>query len=207
MYCKVNGRGCHQCRQFTLGKRTSCNGCGLEKHVMCGDCLWMRYGENVDETLANSEWLCPVCRDICNCSNANCLRKSRGWPSTGPLWSLVQDRWPSAAHYLITTRLASTGAAAAPAVPAAEAPVAATAAAPTAPLAPAPEASEATDVSDDDAPVVPLVASPAKARTLSFRAAKATDTAAIILRVGTVVRKRFSAGWFFGEVMSKKGGL
>jgi predicted amidophosphoribosyltransferase len=28
IYDKVNGLTCHQCRQKTLGKRTSCSGCG-----------------------------------------------------------------------------------------------------------------------------------------------------------------------------------
>ena len=30
--------------------------------VFCGDCLYMRYGENVKEARANPNWTCPVCR-------------------------------------------------------------------------------------------------------------------------------------------------
>ena len=217
VYDRARGRTCHQCRQFTLGVRTSCNGCGLERRVMCGDCLWMRYGENCLETLANKSWLCPVCRDICNCSNSRCLRLSRGWPATGNLWKLVQDRWPSAAHYLVTTRQAmvpsAVGAAAGMVGEEAAAPVAEAAAAGEAAAAVAGEETaaagvtsaaqeadsdgEATEVSDDEAPPV---ASPPAARALPFRAAKME--VAPVLRVGTVVRKRFAAGWFFGEVVA-----
>ena len=37
------------------------------------------------ECKALGDWLCPVCRDICNCSAETCLRKRRGWFSTGEL--------------------------------------------------------------------------------------------------------------------------
>ena len=30
--------------------------------VFCGDCLFMRYGENVDEALADPDWKCFHCR-------------------------------------------------------------------------------------------------------------------------------------------------
>jgi hypothetical protein len=32
--------------------------------VFCGDCLFMRYGENVKEANANSAWTCPDCRGM-----------------------------------------------------------------------------------------------------------------------------------------------
>ena len=51
--------------------------------VLCGDCLFMRYGENVTEALANPEWTCPMCRDICNCS---WHRTRKGWCPTGTLY-------------------------------------------------------------------------------------------------------------------------
>jgi hypothetical protein len=59
-----DARHCHQCRQKTRGKRIRCTGCCLPSRDLCGDCLWMRYGENLDEAAADPEWLCPVCRDI-----------------------------------------------------------------------------------------------------------------------------------------------
>ena len=63
------GQCCHQCRQKTVCKHTSCESCGLKRGTFCGDCLMMRYGENVDEVLAaGSAWQCPPCRDLCNCS-------------------------------------------------------------------------------------------------------------------------------------------
>ena len=37
----------------------------------------MRMGENIDEALEDPEWRCPSCRDIWNCSGANCLRAKR----------------------------------------------------------------------------------------------------------------------------------
>ena len=46
-------RHCHQCRQKTIGKRTHCSKCANPMHIMCGDCLWMRYGENLDEAAKN----------------------------------------------------------------------------------------------------------------------------------------------------------
>lgn len=53
--------------------------------VFCGDCLYMRYGENVDEANADAEWTCPHCRDtlLCNCSQH---RSRRGWAPTGALY-------------------------------------------------------------------------------------------------------------------------
>ena len=51
----------------------------------CGDCLFMRYGENVDEVNARSDWVCPHCRDatLCNCSQH---RTRLGWGPTGALY-------------------------------------------------------------------------------------------------------------------------
>ena len=51
--------------------------------VLCGDCLFMRYGENILEVDEKHEWTCPVCRGLCNCSNH---RIRRGWLPTGTLY-------------------------------------------------------------------------------------------------------------------------
>ncbi|KAL4423864.1 hypothetical protein ABPG75_001165 [Micractinium tetrahymenae] len=103
IYDKVNGQTCHQCRQKTLGKRTSCSGCGSLQGVLCGDCLFMRYGENVDEVNANPDWLCPLCRDICNCSFH---RSKRGWAPTGTLYRhAIAEGYKSVAHYLVLNNL------------------------------------------------------------------------------------------------------
>ncbi|KAI3416593.1 zf-4CXXC_R1 domain-containing protein [Psidium guajava] len=67
----------------------------------CGDCLYMRYGEHVVEARQNPNWLCPVCRGICNCS---LCRQAKGWPPTGPLYKKVSKLgFKSVAHYLIQT--------------------------------------------------------------------------------------------------------
>ena len=51
--------------------------------VLCGDCLYMRYGENITEVQAKPDWVCPVCRDLCNCSFH---RIKKGWAPTGTLY-------------------------------------------------------------------------------------------------------------------------
>lgn len=66
----------------------------------------MRYGENVLEVNKNPEWVCPVCRGICNCS---LCRIKKGWAPTGYLYRKVKNQgFKSVAHYLILTRRAST---------------------------------------------------------------------------------------------------
>ena len=110
VWCKdVHGPGCrectscHFCRQKTTDVKTRCQ-CGewrkappggRGRGVWCGWCLEMRMGENIAEALAD-EWRCPVCRDICNCSGANCCARAQlfrqqltralqfGWQSVAP---------------------------------------------------------------------------------------------------------------------------
>lgn len=55
----------------------------LLQGVLCGDCLYMRYGENITEVQAKPDWMCPVCRDLCNCSFH---RIKKGWAPTGTLY-------------------------------------------------------------------------------------------------------------------------
>ncbi|KAL6518442.1 hypothetical protein OROGR_018944 [Orobanche gracilis] len=43
-----------------------------------------RYGENIKEVNENSDWLCPVCREICNCSRC---RRDKGWMPTGAIYN------------------------------------------------------------------------------------------------------------------------
>ncbi|CAM6079512.1 unnamed protein product, partial [Sphagnum tenellum] len=102
VYDPVLGKTCHQCRQKTLGHRTSCSECKSLHGQFCGDCLYMRYGENVLEAMKNKNWVCPVCRKICNCSFC---RIKRGWTPTGALYKKVKALgYKSVAHYLILTR-------------------------------------------------------------------------------------------------------
>ncbi|PRQ23282.1 putative Zinc-finger domain of monoamine-oxidase A repressor R1 [Rosa chinensis] len=70
-------------RQKTLGQHTHCCKCDLVQGQFCGDCLYMRYGENVIEASKNPDWVCPVCRGICNCSLCS---KEKGWEPTGNLY-------------------------------------------------------------------------------------------------------------------------
>ncbi|XP_050364416.1 uncharacterized protein LOC126783072 [Argentina anserina] len=102
IYDPVKGETCHQCRQKTLGKHTHCCKCDLVQGQFCGDCLYMRYGENVIEANKNPDWVCPVCRGICNCS---LCRKEKGWEPTGNLYrKVINLGYKSVAHYLIQTR-------------------------------------------------------------------------------------------------------
>ncbi|WVZ51063.1 hypothetical protein U9M48_002249 [Paspalum notatum var. saurae] len=105
IYDQVSGQTCHQCRQKTLGHRTSCCKCQIVQGQFCGDCLYMRYGENVLEAKKNPNWICPVCRGICNCS---ICRTKKGWFPTGPVYrKVVKLGYKSVAHYLIATQRAS----------------------------------------------------------------------------------------------------
>ncbi|GAB2227289.1 hypothetical protein Droror1_Dr00009105 [Drosera rotundifolia] len=99
IYDPVKGKTCHQCRQKTLGLRTHCCKCQMVQGQFCGDCLYMRYGEHVDEANENPEWICPACRGICNCS---LCRQAKGWPPTGALYRrILKLGFKSVAHYLI----------------------------------------------------------------------------------------------------------
>ncbi|KAE9613578.1 hypothetical protein Lal_00016095 [Lupinus albus] len=101
IYDQIKGETCHQCRQKTLGQHTGCNNCELPHGQLCGDCLYMRYGENVIEANGNSKWICPVCRKICNCSRC---RRANGWMPTGNIYrKVLKMGFKSVAHYLIQT--------------------------------------------------------------------------------------------------------
>ncbi|XP_028765898.1 cell division cycle-associated 7-like protein [Neltuma alba] len=101
LYDPIKGQTCHQCRQKTLGLHTYCGKCELPQGEICGDCLYMRYGENVLEANENRQWICPACRGICNCSRC---RRANGWMPTGNLYSKVSELgFKSVAHYLIQT--------------------------------------------------------------------------------------------------------
>lgn len=101
IYDPVRGTTCHQCRQKTIDKKTTCSECRAIPGQFCGTCLQVRYGENVQETWNNPGWVCPVCRDICNCSFC---RPAKGWAPTGVLAHKARRAgYPSVAHYLITT--------------------------------------------------------------------------------------------------------
>ena len=99
---------CHFCRQKSSDAKTTCQCAdvgeapegGRGRGSWCGWCLEMRMGENIEEAIADDEWRCPACRDICNCSGANCLRHkrhlfptqqlTRGWSNTdGNQWRII----------------------------------------------------------------------------------------------------------------------
>ncbi|BDA49120.1 probable cell division cycle-associated 7-like protein at N-terminal half [Coccomyxa sp. Obi] len=105
IYDKISGMTCHQCRQKTLGLHTSCSECQTLHGVFCGDCLFMRYGENILEVQAMGAWVCPPCRGLCNCSFH---RIRAGWAPTGTLYRrAIAEGYKSVAHYLVLTKLAT----------------------------------------------------------------------------------------------------
>ncbi|KAL5984843.1 hypothetical protein ACLOJK_038679 [Asimina triloba] len=81
IYDQVNGKTCHQCRCYNTTRI---------------------YGEHVLEANENPEWVCPVCRGICNCS---LCRLKKGWVPTGMLYKKISSLgFKSVAHFLIQTR-------------------------------------------------------------------------------------------------------
>ncbi|KAM8967102.1 cell division cycle-associated 7-like protein [Pelodytes ibericus] len=89
IYDKELGSTCHQCRQKTIDTKTVCRnvGCGGVRGQFCGPCLRNRYGEDVRSALLDPDWICPSCRDICNCSYC---RKRDGRCATGMLIHLAK---------------------------------------------------------------------------------------------------------------------
>ncbi|KAL2499739.1 Uncharacterized protein Adt_25289 [Abeliophyllum distichum] len=84
----------------------NCLQCNMVQGQFCGDCLYMRYGEHVLEAMENPNWICPVCRGICNCS---LCRQAKGWPPTGQFYRKISSLgYKSVAHYLIQTRRSNT---------------------------------------------------------------------------------------------------
>lgn len=100
VYCKdvhrqpcKSCKTCHFCRQKTIDPKTSCACVNMRGSIVggkarghwCGSCLEMRMGENLEEVLQQPGWRCPVCRDVCNCSGANCIRSRRNLFPTNQL--------------------------------------------------------------------------------------------------------------------------
>jgi hypothetical protein len=119
--CPYGCRTCHFCRQRTTEVKTACRLCegvnnfygGPQRGSWCGSCLWLRVGENVDEVRGRPDWACPACRDVCNCSGANCMRLKRGWFPTAQLAHEAREQgFRSVAHYLVLTHVSAAAAAA-----------------------------------------------------------------------------------------------
>ncbi|XP_026533821.1 cell division cycle-associated 7-like protein [Notechis scutatus] len=89
IYDRILGTTCHQCRQKTIDKKTTCHNkdCVGVRGQFCGPCLRNRYGEDVKVALLNPKWLCPPCRGVCNCSYC---RKRDGYCATGTLIHLAK---------------------------------------------------------------------------------------------------------------------
>ncbi|XP_077584288.1 cell division cycle-associated protein 7a [Stigmatopora nigra] len=89
VYHTINGSTCHQCRQKTTDTKTNCRNpdCVGVRGQFCGPCLRNRYGEEVRDALLNTEWRCPPCRGICNCSFC---RAREGRCATGVLVYLAK---------------------------------------------------------------------------------------------------------------------
>ncbi|XP_076166679.1 cell division cycle-associated 7-like protein [Ptiloglossa arizonensis] len=102
-YSRINGTSCHQCRQKTLDTKTVCRSgeCIGVRGQFCGPCLRGRYGESAVEALKDPNWICPPCRDLCNCS---ICRTRSGLRPTGILAPVVQgEGYSSVMDYLNAT--------------------------------------------------------------------------------------------------------
>lgn len=119
--CPYGCKSCHFCRQRSTEPKTVCSVCdgvnnyygGPARGYWCGSCLWLRIGENIDEVRGRKDWVCPACRDICNCSGANCMRIKRGWFPTNQLSHEAKEQgYKSVAHYLVLTHLSEQASAA-----------------------------------------------------------------------------------------------
>lgn len=119
--CPFGCKSCHFCRQRTTEIKTVCSLCegvnnyfgGPARGYWCGSCLWLRVGENIDEIRGRTDWICPACRDLCNCSGANCMRIKRGWFPTNQLAHEAREKgFRSVAHYLVLTHMSAATAAA-----------------------------------------------------------------------------------------------
>ncbi|CAG8434365.1 1972_t:CDS:2 [Ambispora gerdemannii] len=102
IYDSELGTTCHQCRQKTIEEKIRCTN-ELEEGQMCRvmldeRCLVGRYGENLEEARRTGEWICPKCRDICNCSFC---RRKKGLQPTGLLKSIaLRKGFKSVRHFL-----------------------------------------------------------------------------------------------------------
>ncbi|XP_057788850.1 uncharacterized protein LOC131005783 isoform X2 [Salvia miltiorrhiza] len=99
-YDPSQGKPCHQCKP--IGLVTTCSKCYTASGQLCGVCLYRRYGENLAEVSLKRDWVCPVCRGICNCSHC---RRYKGWNPVEIDFKKAQKLgFKSVAHYLIHTR-------------------------------------------------------------------------------------------------------
>jgi hypothetical protein len=119
--CPYGCKTCHFCRQRSVEQQTVCSLCegvsnyfgGAGRGYWCGSCLWLRVGENIEDARRAPDWICPGCRDLCNCSGANCMRIKRGWFPTNQLSHEARDQgFRSVAHYLVHTHVSAAAAAA-----------------------------------------------------------------------------------------------
>ncbi|EFJ43342.1 hypothetical protein VOLCADRAFT_121447 [Volvox carteri f. nagariensis] len=121
------GLTCHFCRQKMLcseedcprcstrnsaaqclGKST-CSSCKSATGIFCRACLWVRYGQVLEEVREDPDWLCPHCYEKKHgnwrkhgwfCNSSICMRKEGRLP-TGIAFHKAQERgYASVAHML-----------------------------------------------------------------------------------------------------------
>ncbi|OEL31460.1 hypothetical protein BAE44_0007520 [Dichanthelium oligosanthes] len=99
------GTTCHQCHQQsnnfagackTYRKKGRKGPCPLR---YCRRCLLNRYGEA--EEAERDDWICPMCRGICNCS---CCRSNNGEMPTGALAHIAKANGCTSVHDLLQKR-------------------------------------------------------------------------------------------------------
>ncbi|KAL0488019.1 cell division cycle-associated 7-like protein [Acrasis kona] len=98
---------CHQCKQKTTDRKTCCSRCTNTTNsnirgCFCGSCLRNRYGEDIDHVLSTPGWVCPICRNVCNCSS--CRRKACKNPVSITTREALKSDHLSVYHMLIEKR-------------------------------------------------------------------------------------------------------
>ncbi|PIA39631.1 hypothetical protein AQUCO_02600230v1 [Aquilegia coerulea] len=101
---------CHQCRQCTARFAASCKykrNNKLCSFNFCQNCLLNRYGEKAEEVDFLSDWKCPRCRDICNCSI--CMKKKGAQPTGVLAHAAKETGFSSVSEMLIAKETESLG--------------------------------------------------------------------------------------------------
>lgn len=102
---------CRRCGDFDMDEpcigKTDCSVCHSSNGVFCRACLKVRYGEEMEEVIANKKWMCPHCVEekginpywICNSSL--CLKKRKMAPTGLAIYRAREMGYESVAHLLM----------------------------------------------------------------------------------------------------------
>lgn len=125
LYDPVLGICCHFCRQKKLCAEEDCNRCNTgdinepctgktecsvchsSNGIMCRACLWVRYGEEMEEVRRMKNWMCPHCieekgiKPYWICNSSLCLKKRKRTPTGIAIYHARELGYKSVAHLLM----------------------------------------------------------------------------------------------------------